>query len=237
MLAIRTVLHPTDFSPRAEYAFRLAWALARDYQARLVLLHVAEPAPIIAGEGVVMPPTAIDLDELRRRLESVAAPEAGVPIERRVVEGETVAEILRVAEETKADLLVVGTHGRTGLGRLLMGSVAEQILRRAPCPVLTVKAPAAPVPVAPLPFAEPIVAELAETEFVTATTLTDPLQAEMLRNALRDEGVACTLDGLHQSGAVGIPGAAEIRVQVPDHAFDRARKLIRAWEARIAVHA
>jgi hypothetical protein len=68
-------------------------------------------------------------------------PHADARAERRLEEGDAVTEILRVAEEAPADLIVLGTHGRTGLARLLMGSVAEQVVRRAPCPVLTVKAP------------------------------------------------------------------------------------------------
>jgi nucleotide-binding universal stress UspA family protein len=65
-----------------------------------------------------------------------------VPVEHQLLfVGDPAAEILRVAQAVKADLIVLGTHGRTGLGRLLMGSVAEQVVRRAPCPVVTVKAP------------------------------------------------------------------------------------------------
>jgi len=68
-------------------------------------------------------------------------PHANVRMERRLEQGDATTEILRVAREESADLIVMGTHGRTGLGRLLMGSVAEQVMRRAPCPVLTVKSP------------------------------------------------------------------------------------------------
>jgi nucleotide-binding universal stress UspA family protein len=64
-----------------------------------------------------------------------------MPVERRLEEGLAVTEVLRVAQEVNADLIVMGTHGRTGLARLLMGSVAEQVLRKALCPVLTVKTP------------------------------------------------------------------------------------------------
>jgi nucleotide-binding universal stress UspA family protein len=82
----------------------------------------------------------------------------GVEAERRLEEGDPVEAILRVAEEIGADLIVMGTHGRTGLSRLFMGSVAEQVLRRAPCPVLTLKSPfaatvAAPAEAAAVPLA------------------------------------------------------------------------------------
>jgi len=141
MLAIRTVLHPTDFSERSEYAFRLACSLARDYGARFIVLHVAEPPAAIAGEGVFIPSPEEDLEPLRERLLQLRPPDPKVPVEHRLVEGTAATEILRVAKETQCDVIVLGTHGRRGLGRLLMGSVAEQVVRRAPCPVVTVKTP------------------------------------------------------------------------------------------------
>src|SRR5439155_22269948 len=77
---------------------------------------------------------------VRRQLNQLAVP-PGVLAERRLEEGDEAAQILRVADEAHANLIVMGTHGRTGLSRLLMGSVAEQVLRKATCPVLTVKTP------------------------------------------------------------------------------------------------
>jgi nucleotide-binding universal stress UspA family protein len=139
MLAIRTILHPTDFSDRSEHAFHLACSLARDHGARVVLLHVVS-LPVAAYEGVVLPPPIEEATEDAKRRLSQMKP-AAIPVEHRVAEGDPAEMILRVAEEIHADLIVMGTHGRTGLGRLLMGSVAEQVVRRAPCPVLTMKAP------------------------------------------------------------------------------------------------
>jgi nucleotide-binding universal stress UspA family protein len=141
MLAIRTVVHPTDFSERSDFAFRLACSLAHDYGARLVVLHVAEPPMAVATEGVLIPPPAFDLEPLRARLQQLRPSDSKVPVEHRLVQGDAATEILRVAGEAKCDLIVMGTHGRTGLGRLLMGSVAEQVVRKASCPVLTVKTP------------------------------------------------------------------------------------------------
>jgi nucleotide-binding universal stress UspA family protein len=141
MLAIHTILHPTDFSERSQHAFGLACALTRDYGARLIVLHVAEAPPVVYGEGLVPP----NPEELRvaaqRQLDQLQVPHANVRAERRLGQGDVVTEILRVAQEVNADLIVMGTHGRTGLGRLLMGSVAELVVRKAACPVLTVKTP------------------------------------------------------------------------------------------------
>jgi nucleotide-binding universal stress UspA family protein len=140
MLPVHTILHPTDFSAQSGYALRLAGALARDYGARLVLLHVAlPPMPVYGGEVLVAVPASTH-DEERQHLDRLKVPD-GVPTERRLVVGVPVEEILGVASEVSVDLIVMGTHGRTGLARLLMGSVAEQVVRKARCPVLTVKTP------------------------------------------------------------------------------------------------
>jgi nucleotide-binding universal stress UspA family protein len=95
----------------------------------------------VAVEGVLIPPPAVDLEPLRERLQQLRPRDPKVPVEHRLVQGDAATEMLQVAEETKCDVIVLGTHGRTGLGRLLMGSVAEQVLRKAPCPVVTVKTP------------------------------------------------------------------------------------------------
>jgi len=143
MMPIHTILHPTDFSPQASYALQLATALARDYAARLVILHVAVPPPVPYGEGVMLPLPVDYEEEARNQLDQLQLPGGNVQAERRLGEGDPVTETLRVADEIRADLIVMGTHGRTGLGRLLMGSVAELVVRRANCPVLTVKTPVA----------------------------------------------------------------------------------------------
>jgi len=142
MLPIHTILHATDFSTQSNHAFQLACALARDYEAKLVVLHVALP-PVIGSEmGIMIPPGGVDFeDELRQKLTQLRPVGLTIPVEHYLREGEPALEILDLAQECQADLIVLGTHGRTGLGRLLMGSVAEAVLRKAPCPVLTVKAP------------------------------------------------------------------------------------------------
>jgi len=140
MFAIRTILHPTDFSEQSEYALRLACALARDHGAHLIVLHVAPPPVIASAEGVFHSEPEYCLEPLREQLHQLQTPDVG-RVDRRVEEGEPEDEILRVAQESNADLIVMGTHGRTGLDRLLLGSVAEQVVRQASCPVMTVKTP------------------------------------------------------------------------------------------------
>jgi len=141
MLPIHTILHPTDFSDRSEFAFRLACALARDYGARLVLLHVAPLPVVVYGEGIVPPPPDDFLERLEEKLHRLQVPDPRIHVEYRLKEGDPVTEILGTAQDIHPDLIVMGTHGRTGLGRLLMGSVAEQVVRQAVCPVVTVRAP------------------------------------------------------------------------------------------------
>jgi nucleotide-binding universal stress UspA family protein len=83
----------------------------------------------------------VDLEALQQQLDQVLPEDPALPVEHRLVQGDAATQILRMADQTQCDVIVLGTHGRTGLGRLAMGSVAEQVLRRAPCPVVTVKAP------------------------------------------------------------------------------------------------
>jgi nucleotide-binding universal stress UspA family protein len=135
MLPFHTILHPTDLSEHSGPAFRLASGLARDHGARLILLHVSPTTPFRSEA----PPAS--RDALLEKLDELAALAPQVPVEVRLKEGDAVAEILAAAQETDASLIVMGTHGRTGLARLLLGSVAEQIVRLASCPVLTVRAP------------------------------------------------------------------------------------------------
>jgi universal stress protein A len=150
MLTIRAILVPADLSGCSENAFRVAHALARDYRARLIVLHVATPPPFVTPgelERVLQRPDGYlaelegRLREEERQLRLVYAADSPAGVEFRVESGDPAVEILAVAREAACDLIVMGTHGRTGLGRLLMGSVAEQVVRKAACPVLTVKVP------------------------------------------------------------------------------------------------
>lgn len=137
----RVILHPTDFSQSSRAAMKVARALARDLGARLLVLHVTPPAILMDGTiaGEVDPSTfRASLEGLRSSLDG---PDLKYPVETRLILGLDREEILRTAQEVGCDLIVMGTHGRTGLGRLLMGSVAEAVLPRASCPVMVVKTP------------------------------------------------------------------------------------------------
>ena len=137
------ILVPVDFSEGSDLALDWATVLARDTGATLLLVHV-EAIPLTdAGGGefiyaVPEPPT----QELAERLEKVLPKDPQVPFLHRMLTGDPARSILRTAESEDVDLIVMGTHGRRGLSRLLMGSVAEEVVRKAPCPVLTVKQPA-----------------------------------------------------------------------------------------------
>lgn len=141
MLHLHAILHPTDFSSHSDYAFRLACALAKDHGARLILVHVMRPTIVYADVGVVVKDDG-QREMVLEQLQQLKAPES-VPVEYRLEEGDPASEIVRVAQETGCDLIVMATHGRRGLSRLLMGSVAELTMRKAPWPVLTVKVPTA----------------------------------------------------------------------------------------------
>jgi len=142
MLTIRSILHPTDFSDSSNAAFALACALARDYGARLTVMHV-KPAPFNPSGVMAAPPIdpTVDPAEVRRQLDAITAPNLKTPVEHVMLVGDEASEITRLADDSGFDLIVMGTHGRSGLSRMLMGSVAEKVLRKAPCPVLTVKQP------------------------------------------------------------------------------------------------
>jgi universal stress protein A len=141
---IRHILAPTDFSDHSKQALRDAFELAQTFGATLALLHVVEPSPYL---GEFTPPTmgADLLGDLERQARAALAqmlPEAQqAPIEvtRSVVMGSPLRKIVETAEAEHVDLIVMATHGRTGLGHLLIGSVTERVVRTAPCPVLTIR--------------------------------------------------------------------------------------------------
>lgn len=148
MIEIRRILCPTDLSEIAPRAFEHALALARFHQAEVELAYVSEPLLPGPVAPATYPPWAILDPAVRGRLgaalEGLAAPAAGtgVRVETSVREGRVVHEILERARGWPADVIVMGTHGRGGFERWVLGSVTEKVLRKAPCPVLTVPPPA-----------------------------------------------------------------------------------------------
>jgi len=149
MIAIKTILLPTDGSDCSAKAMAYALSFARQYGGRIMALHVVdrrweEQTRIVFAEvGQDLTQKIRDgyEEEARRILREVtdAAGKAGVPAETKVVTGIPSEDIIRVAQELPADLIIMGTHGRAGMSHLLLGSVAEKVVRRAPCPVLTVR--------------------------------------------------------------------------------------------------
>lgn len=144
-MEIRGILAPTDFSDFSKQVLKNALDLAQTFDAKLLLLHVIE-LPSYPIEGLV--PSSLGanlLDDLERQARDELAgvlPEAQstkVDVARRVVVGTPYRKILEIAEEAKTDLIIMATHGRTGLSHLVMGSVAERVVRTAPCPVLTIR--------------------------------------------------------------------------------------------------
>ena len=142
MMQLQTILYTTDFSDSSKGAFPLAYSLARDHGARLIVLHVlpAGTYEIVNLAQLGQGESAQQFeDDIRHDLQRIQPPDDRVPMEYKLAKGDPAASIVKVAEETACDLIVLGTHGRTGLKRVLMGSVAEHVMRGAPCPVLVVK--------------------------------------------------------------------------------------------------
>jgi universal stress protein A len=135
----KKILFATDFSEASTGALQYATSLARDSGAALLIVHVEElPLPYAGGEMYLAQPEYPN-PEIRKMLDSVVPPDKTVTFKHRLVLGVAADDIVKTAEEEGADLIVMGTHGRTGLMRVLMGSVTEAVMRHAPCPVLTIR--------------------------------------------------------------------------------------------------
>jgi nucleotide-binding universal stress UspA family protein len=149
-MEIRSILLPTDFSECGNFALSYAASLARTFNARIICVNVIEPiVPTVGYSGMTEPLPIADIaeqleDSAERELPKLAECDEceGIDIEELVVHGEAASEIVRVAKDRDVDLIVISSHGRTGLGRILFGSTAEAVVRHATCPVLVVKPPA-----------------------------------------------------------------------------------------------
>jgi nucleotide-binding universal stress UspA family protein len=149
MFSVNVIVVPTDFSEQSLTALDYAVGLANSYDARLKVVFVNEPGLKIADMAWV----GVDersmneqqSAEARRSIEKIVLDRIPVdlPADAEILHGEAVGRIIEYASDVNADLIVMATHGRTGLSHVLLGSVAEQVVRKAPCPVLTLKKPAA----------------------------------------------------------------------------------------------
>ncbi|HEV8716871.1 MAG TPA: universal stress protein [Candidatus Binatia bacterium] len=147
-MQVKTILVPSDFSDYAEYAFTWALEMAEKWGAKVVVLNAAPLFSHLAyPESVYMVDLAQMEAELmadaQKKLQEFAAQKgtSTVPVATRAVLGDPFWEICQAAEREPADLVVMGSHGRTGLAHVLLGSVAERVVRHAPCPVLVARLP------------------------------------------------------------------------------------------------
>lgn len=145
MRPIRTIVVAVDFSPHTPSVVEAAVTIAKRFDAKLRLVHAYDiPIPLVSPYEVAIPEPYLEetrrvaAEKLGALVEQVAA--QGVSVDSLLTEVPAAAAIVRAAEESKADLVVIGTRGHTGLKHLLLGSVAERTVRLAPCAVLTVKA-------------------------------------------------------------------------------------------------
>jgi nucleotide-binding universal stress UspA family protein len=143
---MKKILYATDYSEPSQYALHFATSLACDCQATLLIVHVSETECCPVGE--LFDEECEPSPEELARLKAVVPDDANVPFEHRLVcpppSSENLHradEIVRLAKHEGVHSIVIGTHGRTGLSRILVGSVAEAVMRKAPCPVVTVRKP------------------------------------------------------------------------------------------------
>jgi nucleotide-binding universal stress UspA family protein len=149
MQKIKTILHPTDFSESSKHAMTYAISFAQEFQAKLVVLHVIEEisSAIYFDMLQATPPLTqlmVNIEkQARQALDEILPAElrGKLPTEYLLRKGVPFVEILQCAGQVKADMIVLGTHGRTGLKHALFGSVAEKVVRKATCPVLSVRHP------------------------------------------------------------------------------------------------
>jgi len=147
MLSFKTLLVPTDFSDHSLRALPYAVSLAERFGAKLKVVYVNEPSLQVSDVAWV----AVDdrssnqnhVERARRQLERIILDQVprDVPADAEILSGDPVETVVEYARENGVDLIVMATHGRGGISHVLMGSVAEHIVRKAPCPVLTLKQP------------------------------------------------------------------------------------------------
>ena len=147
-MIVKKILFPTDFSETAAYAWEHAATFAKEFEAEVLLLHVQVPMHPTAEayltgeqwERLYQETAKEAAEQMQKLVQAEALKPDQAKIELRA--GIAFEQIVKAAREVAADLVVMGTHGRTGLAHALIGSVAEKVVRKAPCPVLTVRHPA-----------------------------------------------------------------------------------------------
>jgi universal stress protein A len=135
-MAQKTILFATDFSHASDAALANAEALATSTGAKLLIVHVEEPPLAYGGGELYYGLPEPSSERILKMLEDVRPKNPAVAFTHRLTMGDPASEIVRIAGDEKAEMIVIGTHGRSGVSRLLMGSVAEAIVRKSPCPVL-----------------------------------------------------------------------------------------------------
>lgn len=142
MIKLEKILVPIDFSQFSAKALRYGEELAAKFHAELHLLHAFETMPITSSDGVYFPPDLAAQEEAAAvktlNEQKVDAPD-DVNVVRELKHGHPFVEIVRYAKENDIGLIIMGTHGRGAIAHMLLGSVAERVVRKAPCPVLTVR--------------------------------------------------------------------------------------------------
>jgi nucleotide-binding universal stress UspA family protein len=230
MLAIRRILCPIDFSDESKHALDHAVVIAGWYGASLTALHVSMPVflvlqpPVLFAELPTGAPTEADREHLESRLRRWVEPAGALGITTEVLFDERhnpATSILMCAASLPADLIVMGTHGRGGFERLLLGSVTEKVLRKATCPVLTVPPPAvrATKPpfkrlLCPVDFSEPSIAALRFAVSLAEESDARVTVMHVLNEPTDDERLLDALD------------TPEVRLQCEDHARTRLEALI-----------
>ena len=146
MVNIKNILCPIDYSVYSEMALKYAIEFAEKYQAKLYLMHVLDIRVYDINDPDLYNVNIIDeetINKLRERLLKCVNEDTKnkISVEAIIIQGVPFAEIIKSDKECKIDLIVLGTHGRTGLSHAIMGSVAEKVVRKAPCPVLTIRHP------------------------------------------------------------------------------------------------
>ncbi len=147
MIELKKILFPTDFSDPSKEALKYALSFAREHDAQLIALHVINKQ--LFSEGLNLP-RVISIDALEeamakeaaRRMVDFFSDVVGIDkinFKKIVLQGNPFLEIIKFAKENDIDMIVIGTHGRSGLEHILLGSTAEKVVRKAPCPVLSVK--------------------------------------------------------------------------------------------------